>query len=59
MFRYATGHRRAVGENDALKVLAEDFEAGNYSVQQLMLDLSWNPVFRKTAAVDDSPAEER
>lgn len=59
MFRYATGHKRVLGERDALDVLSEDFTASTYSVQQLMLDLTWNPVFRRTAPVDDSPAEER
>jgi hypothetical protein len=58
VFRYATGHRRDIGENDALEVLASDFDAGGFSVQQLMLDLAWNPVFRQTAPVDNTPASE-
>jgi hypothetical protein len=59
LFRYATGHKRGTGEIDALRTLGDDFAAGGYSVQQLLLDLAWNPAFRRTAPVDDSPAEER
>lgn len=58
LFRYAGGHRNLPGERDALDYLAEDFELGNFSVQQLLLDLVKNPVFRVTDHIDLSePAE--
>ncbi len=46
LIRGAIGHKETSGELDAILALDDAFEAGNYSMQTLMTELTASPLFR-------------
>ena len=57
LVRYANGYREDLGQLEALSWLADDFAAGEYRLEPLLLQLTSSPLFRATSEVDTGPLE--
>ena len=57
LVRYANGYREDLGQLEALSWLADDFAAGDYRLEPLLLQLTSSPLFRATSEVDTGPLE--
>ncbi len=57
LVRYANGYREDLGQLEALSWLADDFAAGEYRLEPLLLQLTSSPLFRATSEIDTGPLE--